>query len=470
MPNIFQRLTRFRPTETLGTGGTSISYGYVDVKEKEPELSSGQRWKNYSDIMVNVGIVGAGVRYFLNLLAKVTWKAVPVDDTPEAKEYADRVDTVMGKLETPWSKVIRRAALYRFYGFGLQEWVATKLPDGTIGFSRIEPRPVHTIERWDIDEDTTKIWGVIQRSPTTSKEIYLPRAKLIYLVDDMVSDSPEGVGLFRHMFPLAKRLQRLERVEADGFETDLRGIPIVRAPLALMDALVKDGTLTSDQRQVALTKMDEFITNHIRSQQSGMRLDSSVYRSQDDAASPSSVRQWDVELLRGESKAFDGIDAAIERQIFGIARLIGVEHLLLGSTAVGSFALSKDKTQNFFLVVDSSLNEIAECFNIDFLGPLWKLNGWPDEMKPRLQPEPIRFRDVEQIAGTLASMAQAGAVLDPDDPAINELRDLMGLSRVDHDEMAIDASLTTPPPKDENKTVPADEIGGEENADPGSGN
>lgn len=466
MASFFQRLTRFRPTETLGTGGTSVSWGYVDVKEKEPELSSGERWRSYSDIMVNVGIVGAGVRYFLNLLAKVTWKADPADDTPEALDYADRVEKIMYEMETPWSRVIRRAALYRFYGFGLQEWTAVRRPDGMIGFSRIDPRPVHTIERWDIDDDQTKVWGVIQRSPTTAREIYIPRGKMIYLVDDMVSDSPEGIGLFRHMFPLAKRLQRLERIEADGFETDLRGIPVVRAPLSIMDQMVRDGSLQRETRDQMLADISKFGENHIRSQKSYVKLDSAVYRSQDDSGSPSQVRLWDVELLRGESQAFIGIDKAIERQIYSIARLIGVEHLLLGSTAVGSFALSKDKTQNFYLVVDSSLNEIAESFNIDFLGPLWKLNGWPDEMMPTLKPEPVRFRDVEQISTTLQQMAQAGAVLDPNDPAINELRDLMGISRAETVEMEVDASLNRPPKPDLDKPME----GGEEDADPGSGN
>ena len=50
---------------------------------------------------------------------------------------------------------------------------------------------------------------------------------------------------------------------------------------------------------------------------------------------------------------------------------------------------------------------------------------------PELSTEAVRFTDVEQIGATLRDMATAGAVLEPDDPIIGEVRDLMGVSRPD---------------------------------------
>ena len=55
----------------------------------------------------------------------------------------------------------------------------------------------------------------------------------------------------------------------------------------------------------------------------------------------------------------------------------------------------------------------------DLIKALWRLNGWPAEMIPEINTEAIRFIDAEQIAAALRDMATAGAVLAPDDPAIN---------------------------------------------------
>jgi hypothetical protein len=42
---------------------------------------------------------------------------------------------------------------------------------------------------------TGRLKGVIQESPLTGESLYIPRWKSIYLVDDLLSDSPDGLGL-----------------------------------------------------------------------------------------------------------------------------------------------------------------------------------------------------------------------------------------------------------------------------------
>ena len=122
---------------------------------------------------------------------------------------------------------------------------------------------------------------------------------------------------------------------------------------------------------------------------------------------------------------------AIERINREIARVLGVEAIILGDGDAGSYALSRDKTNQFSLTVDSTLQELAEGFEDDLLTPLWQLNGWPIEAMPSLKPEAVQYRDIEQVTAALRDMANAGAVLDPDDPAINEVRALLGLSPTD---------------------------------------
>ena len=48
-----------------------------------------------SDMLVNVDIIGASVRYFLNLAGKATWSVMPADDSDAAEDVAEFVDDVI---------------------------------------------------------------------------------------------------------------------------------------------------------------------------------------------------------------------------------------------------------------------------------------------------------------------------------------------------------------------------------------
>jgi hypothetical protein len=449
---------RSSPFRTTGVPGTPIYGGYINENEKNTQLTGRQKYTKFSETLVNVAIVGAGVRYFLNLVAKATWQVRPVDDTPAAKEAAEFVESVMGDTDTPWARITRRAAMYRFYGFSIQEWTAKKRKDGKIGFKDIAPRPQPTIEKWDTDRIGT-VKGVIQRSPQDQKEIYLPRNKLLYMVDDSLNDSPEGLGLVRHIYPYAERLKVYEKLEQGGFETDLRGIPIGRAPLAQLAQMVKDGTITEEQKTGWETNLTDFIQNHIRDENTGLLLDSLTYQTLDESGKPSVVKQWDLELLQGKTSGLPDLAIAIRRITRSIAILLGVEQVLLGETTGGSYALSRDKTNVFFLIVDSTLSELSDSFGKDLITNLWLLNGFDEELMPTLIPESIKFRDVEQVTKALKDMAQSGAKISIADPAVNEIRELLGLSRVPDElvDQAMKATEAAIKAMTENKKDPEEE-------------
>lgn len=421
---------RARVTQTLGVPGTSVVGGYVQYDEQNANLVGSNKWISFSEALVNVGIVGAGVRYYLNLIARATWKAVPPDDSGEAGAKAAKfMEEVLGDMDTPWARVCRRASMYKFHGFSIQEWTAKKRDDGKMGMLDIEPRPQQSIERWDTTR-TGRIKGVVQRSRTSGEEIYLPRKKIVYMVDDSLTDSPEGLGILRHIVPHAKRLQRYESLEGIGMETDLRGVPVGRVPMALLQEAVKSGKLSQEEADQAKTVMEDFIKNHIASEERGLVLDSLPYMAQDEKGTPSPVPQWAIELIQNNTTALPDIAKAINRLTHTIARLIGVEHLLLG-TEKGSFALSRDKSHNFFMVVDSALGEMAKTMEKDVRDPIWALNGLPKELKPSLVPETSRFRDIEQITGALKDLAAAGVQLSVEDPIVGWLRDLIGAPRLE---------------------------------------
>lgn len=433
---------RVPPGKTVGAAGTAIYGGYIASPEKDPNLTGPKRYQTFSDILANVSIVATGTRYFLNLVSKAKWSAQPADvpgQMKRAEELAELTEEILRDMNTPWHRVVRRAAMYRMYGFSVQEWTAKVREDGQIGYLDVEPRAQRTIEQWDTDYHG-RVFGCVQRAPQDSQRIYLPKQKLLYMVDDSLDDSPEGLGLFRHLIKTSDELQRFEQLEGFGFETDLRGIPVGRGPFRVLQEMVDNDTLTDTQRRAIEAPLRDFIENHIRNPKTGLLLDSMTYESTDEKSTPSNVKQWDAELMTGSGTAHDSVAAAIRRKNRELARVLGVEHLLLGETA-GSRSLSQDKAKSFAMLVDGSLDEIVETVERDLVVAIFTLNGWPLELLPELKTEAIQHREVEEVTGALKDMAQSGAVLHPEDPAIDAVRDLLGMPDQITVDMAADANL-----------------------------
>lgn len=437
MPN--ENSKKVKVFQSLGSPGYVITDGQIESNDRNPRLQGTEKYKTYSDIMANTVIVATGVRYFLSLIARANWSVEPVQGDSMSKKYADEITYMMDDMTTPWHRVVRRAAMYRFYGFSIQEWTAKRNARGSIGFMDIEPRPQMTIEKWDVDESGTVV-GVVQRDPNTFNDIYLPRTKLIYTTDDTVNNTPEGLGLFRHLVKSSDRLNRLEELELFGFEADLRGIPVARAPLGLLSSMTESGEITEQQKIDMLDPLVKFMHNHIKNPKLGLLLDSSVYENNDDSGSVSNVAKWEIDLLgSGGSSGQAEVNQAIKRLTYNIAALLGIEGLMLDGRG-GSYALSENKSDNFALIIDSTLRELEETFEKDFLDPIFEMNGWDPVHKPQLKTDKNQYRNVEKITTALEQLSRAGSPLMLDDPIVNEIRDMLGLSRTNFD-ADIDSAL-----------------------------
>lgn len=448
------------PTQTLGTSRTTGSVvtgegaGTFDEPDRELNLVGSRRFDEFDRMVRDVAIVGAGVRLFLNLISNAVWTVNPPEDlneaeTKQAQEIADQAYDDLFGMTTSWSSVVRKTAAFRLQGFSIQEWTAAKKEDGHIGFLDVEHRPQRTIVRWNRDQGGT-VESVVQRVPGRA-DVELPRSKIVYAVDDTLTDSPEGVGLFRHMAKTSARLEMFLALEEIGFTTDLRGIPIARAPLGeLRQEVLDSGPPGSEARAQAesrrtglLAPLRNFLDKHVRNEKTGMLLSSDTYQSvsADKTNTPSNVPKWAIELLNGESQSFEAMANAVRRMNQELARILGVEHLLLGDDGGGSLALARSKVGTFYLTVTSTLLDLLEIYDRDLLTPWSELNGVPEELRPQMGVNEISDRDIEQVLDALAKLAQAGAPMMPDDPAVGEIYDLLGLTRPPEREDEMDLSL-----------------------------
>jgi len=433
IPDLDPTETIFNPEDTIGAPGVAIYGGTLVEQEKDSRLTGTEKYLSYSNLLANNSIVSAGVRFFLNIASGVEWE---VQVTPEnegdskAEEIAEQIKFVMHDMETPWHTVVRDALTHRFYGFSLQEMVAKRYEKGEhaglTGMKKIAKRAQATICRWD-QKKNGDLEGVMQQSPQTQQESYLPRAKMIYCVDDTLHDSPEGLGIFRHIVKLHARLVRYEILEGWGFERDLRGTPIGKAPLGVLAQMVAQKKITAAKAAAIRKPIEDFIEKALKGIDTGIVLDSAVYKGTGENNAPSANAHWGIELLKGETTSQEEMSKAIERIERSIARLLGVEQLMLGSDSRGSHALSQDKSQQFGVVIDSALNEVARCMERDFLRMLFDLNGWDEKYMPRFRLSKAQFREVGEIVNALKDMALAGAPIPINDGVINAVRRLLGM-------------------------------------------
>lgn len=423
------------PTQPNGGDGVQAYGGWLASDERNPALVGLSKWRHFANAH-HTAIVATGLRYRCNLLAAAEWHAEP---NPRGGRDADRaVDIVTqglltAQLDRPWQSCVRKASMFQANGFSLFEWSIKRRDDGMIVFSDIGHRPPHTIQRWDKPSEQMP-WQAVAQLSRQGNEYIIPRNRLWYCWDDTLTDLPDGVGLLRHVIELVRRLGVLEGLEGLAYETDVRGMPIGRAPIReLRDRAALEPGIGTDKDKINAFLADR--TASLRAQLEGvvkspeklqwLLLDSDTYRSADQQT-VSSIQKWAFELLQGNAKGLQELNTVIGRLQLEIARVFGIEFVMMGASRSGSQAMHADKTSMLAASLQAALSEIATSGTRDLARPLVALNGLdPDTCTPTLVAEPIDRNDVMQVAQTLLYLSQAG--LQPDDPAIDVIRAWSGL-------------------------------------------
>lgn len=420
-----------KAAKATGTDGVITYAGFLPSVERSPELTGTQKWTTYQNA-VNESIVATGIRYFGNLLAGTSWHAEP---NPEGGKNADRAVEIVTKglleadLPKPWPLIVRKAAMYRFWGFSIHATALRRRDDGLVVYSDIAHRPQYTIWRWDKPSLTDPLQGFWQRTNVSIDEFYLPMEQCFYCVDDTLTDSPEGGGLLRHIIELVRRLHRYQQLEAIAYEFDIAGLPVGRAPLQEIADKAGAGDATAIKSAVddKTKNIRDVLGKRAKTPelQPWLLLDSDAYRNVQDG-SISNIPKWAVEILSGNTAGKPEINTVIGRIQLEIARVLGVEFAMMGEGSSGSRAMHEDKTSMFASNLETTLAEVSSFATNQLARRLIRANGLdPDTCTPTLVAEPISTEAIETTTRSLANLALAGLM--PDDPAIPVLRNRMHL-------------------------------------------
>lgn len=420
------------PTKPAGSDGVASPGGYLITNERSPSLIGTQKWVTFSNLEINTAVVASAMGVWTQLAGSVKWTAKPNKrGGKDAQRGADLVTEGLleAQMSKPWSSVVRKQVVKKFRGFAMHEALIRKRSDGKIGIGDLQHRPQWSVHRW-IKQDEQTAWDSIEQRTRVGNVYKIPRERLLYSVEDTLTDSPDGVGLLRCLAEISRVRDLYFRFEGIGFQTGLNGMPIARVPLAALAAqAVVDGVPKDDAAGIAAyiataTKfMDDLISGHNKTADMGVKLDSSPYTTADAAKTPSTVLQWGFDVVRATVAGLPEVASALGRIDREMARLMLAEWLLLGAEGSGgAFSMHADKTAMFGLVCNASVGDVGADATRDVATRIVALNGLdPETCTPTLVPEPISKESIEVACKALLMLSQAG--LHPDDEAPDIIRD-----------------------------------------------
>ena len=227
--------------------------------------------------------------------------------------------------------------------------------------------------------------------------------------------------------------KRIEEIEAVGIERDLAGLPVARLPRRYFQA---DAT---PAERALLNTWAELVSSVRRDQREGLVIPSEF------DAQGNQLFSFDL-LSSGGARTFD-TTKIIDRRSRAMATAVLADFLFLGQQAVGSFALSSDKTALFATALGAFAASIAAVLNRRLIPLLWEVNGWDEAVLPKIVCGDLENPTLAELAQLLATLAGAGAPLFPDRDLENHIRRMAGLPLVPEEGDGLDgdpAGGTTP--------------------------
>jgi hypothetical protein len=409
----------------FGQTGLRHAGGYIS-EETIPALRGDAARRTYKAMADNDYTVGAVVFAMTALFRGVGHSIQSADESEAAEEGKAFVEEVFDDMDTSFAEMMSEAASMFVFGFagleilykrrvGPRETDLTarsKFKDGKIGIRGLPLRAQTSITRWVINDATGAILGMVQQ-PNSGHETTIPIEKMLLFRTTAERNNPEGRSILRSAWRAWMFKRRMEEIEGVGVERDLAGFPVGRIPSQYMDPDAEPA------EKAVFAAWQQMITRIKRDQQEGIIIPSDVRAD--------GSKLFDLTLLSSGSTRSIDTSKIIDRLDRAIATSVLADFIFLGQQAVGSFALSSDKTALFAQSLKAFLDVVVGEINRKLLPALWDLNDLPEETMPTVKFADVETLDLTQITALITTMTGAGAQMFPDRELENHLRKLGGL-------------------------------------------
>src|SRR3990167_339258 len=395
------------------------------------ELRGEKGVRIYREMSRNDGIIGASLFAYTVLAKGASFR---VDSARQGDAKADEVaafirGALFEDMSIAWPDLLSEIFSFLTYGWSWFEVVykqrggdgedpttRSRFNDNRIGWRKWALRAQDTLLSWDLDS-AGGVTSMVQSAAPTYERVPIPIAKsLLFRTSSM---SPEGVSILRTAYQAFYFKRRIQIVRGIGIERDLAGLPKLTPPQGV------DVWNPNDANAVALKAQAEQIVRNIRrDEQEGVLLPFG----------------WTLELLASSgSRQFD-ITEVIAQFNAEIVISMMTDFLLVGHENVGARSMREDARDTFSKAASSFLDSICEVINRFAITPLVKLNGWAQELTPKLAHGPVAEIALADLVNYIEKTSAAG-LLFPDVDLEKHLR----------------ARAQLPPPPEDRPALPTPE-------------
>jgi len=400
----------------IGFSGLKEYGGYID-EEWHPKLRGYYGPKLYREMGDNSSAIGA-IKYIIQALVRqVEWRVEPADDSKEAQEQAEFLETCVIDMSITWEDFISEVLSFLEYGWSyfeiiykLRKGLDTKNPrtrsqfdDGKIGWRKLALRAQDTLERWQFDEDDNGLRGMHQSSEYTGKAAFIPIEKALLFRTVTRKDNPEGRSIYRNAVVDYFYLKRISEIEAIGIERDMTGLLTMEVPLQLLHP-------DADAKSVSLRSAFEKMLSELKRDEREYAL---VPPEIDKDGKPTGYK---LKLLSSGGRRQIDTNAVKLYYKVGILQSVLAQFIQLGMSGVGSFALASTQTDMFAVALGSYLNTIASVINRFGVSRLMAVNSVKQDLWPELVHGDIESPPLAEIGAYVQALASSGQL--PEDEAI----------------------------------------------------
>lgn len=382
----------------LGSGGLRKTGGYLDG-DFLPELNGLTGAKKYTEMSSNDPVLSSLIFALTMLLRNAKWRIEPADTNDASTAARDWLEEeLFKKMETSWADVIAEISSMFIYGYSPMEVTYILRDEGDLGVRKIALRMQETVFKWAYDEENRELVGLWQMD-YEHPMIFIPLQKLLLFRTTTAGGTPEGRSLLRGSYVTWVRKKAVE--EAEG-RASMRaaGVVVLRVPGQIMM-----GTASPEEKLV-FNSYKAIAERLAQDRQGAMVLPSDIHPE-------SKAPIYSLEYVVADGRRSNDMSPIIERMDKRMASTVLADFILLGQQAVGSFALSSDKTDLFATALGGWMKQIVETFNRQLIKPLWELNGFPDETMPKVAVGDVEDRSLAELGTFIKDMSTAGMALFP---------------------------------------------------------
>lgn len=424
------------------TGLFRFGTGWI-YEEFLRELQGRKGIEVYKEMSENDDVIGAILFATEMLMRQTKWSIQEAGNSQVDMDAAKFVRTCMDDMEETWSDFISEVLSFLTYGWSYHEIVykrrmgRTKNPetnskytDGLIGWRKLPIRSQDTLWEWKYD-DKDNLIGLIQCAPPNYEQVFIPIEKALHFKTKSRKGNPEGRSVLRNCYRSWYFKRRIQEIEGIGIERDLAGLPVLEAP--------ESSDIWREENRDQLEIAERIVRSVRRDEREGIVLPGGWKFT---LASTGGRRQFDTNQI-------------IERYDTRMAMTVLADFVLLGHQAVGSFALSSDKTELFGVALGAFLDLICQVFNNQAIPRLIDING--EHFAgitdyPELIHGDIETQDLSQLGEFVSKMVGIGAIT-PDEGMEDYLRLAASLPERDPETAYMAASRPPEPFPDEDGTL-----------------